>query len=133
MNTEPIQQSFISWVVAALGFPYIVIMPLAGLLCFVLALVVVLRGNGPMSGPALILIVHIPLLIGIFAALQGMLASYSMIATSPVSPKPSELAEGISTALIAPMVGLLLMIPSYTTAALGALMRCLAASSKESQ
>ena len=133
LDAEPVRQSLLSWMLSALGFPYVVFLPLAGLVCFVLALVVVLRGRGPMSGPALILIVHVPLLIGVFAAIQGGIASYTVIATSTSAPKPSEVAEGISTALVAPMVGMLLMVPSYATAAFGTFIRCLAASSDGSK
>ena len=124
-DAEPVQRSLLSWMMTALGFPYIVILPLAGLLCFLLAGFIVLRGKGPMAAAALILIVHVPLLIGIFAAIQGAIASYTVIATSVSSPKPSEMAAGISTALFAPLVGMLLMVPSYATAALGALIRSL--------
>jgi len=126
-DAQPVQQSLLSWMFTALGFPYVILLPLAGLLCFLLALIVVLRGTGPMAAAALILIVHVPLLIGIFAAIQGGIASYTVIATSATTPKPSELAAGISTALLAPMVGMLLMVPSYATAALGAFIRALAA------
>ena len=132
MDTEPVQRSLLSWMVAALGFPYLILLPLAGLLCFLLALIVVRRGNGPMSAPALILIVHVPFLIGVWAAIQGGIASYIIIATSVSTPKPSEVAEGISTALVAPMVGMMLMVPSYATAALGAFIRCLGSNSEGS-
>ena len=114
----------------ALGFPYVILLPLTGLLCFVFALIIVLRGKGPMAGASLILIVHIPLLIGVFAAIQGGIASYTIIAMSSSTPKPSEVAAGISTALIAPMVGMLLMIPGYATAALGSFVRSFVANSE---
>jgi hypothetical protein len=50
-----------------------------------------------------------------------------VIAVNATTPKPSEVAAGISTALFAPLVGILLMIPGYATAALGAFIRALAA------
>ena len=130
MDTEPVQQSLLNWMVAALGIPYIILLPLAGLLCFLLALIVVFRGNGPMSAPALILIVHIPLLIGVFAAIQGAITSYTVIAMSDATPRPSAVAEGISAALVAPIVGMLLMVPGYATATCGAFIRCLGANSE---
>ncbi len=122
---EPVRQSLLFWVFTSLGFPYVILLPLAGFLCFVLTLIVVLRGRGPMAAAALILIVHVPLLIGAFAAIQGGIASYTVIAMSETAPKPSEVAEGISTALVAPMVAMLLMVPGYATAALGAFIRSL--------
>lgn len=124
-NAEPVQQSYLRWMYLALGLEYSLLLPLAGLACFVLALVVVLRGKGPMSAAALILIVHVPLLIGVFAAIQGVISSYTVIAMSESTPKPSELASGISTALFAPLVGMLLMVPGYAAAAIGAVVRSL--------
>lgn len=116
----------------ALGFPYVILLPLTGLLCFVLALIVVFRGKGPMAAASLILIVHIPLLIGVFAAIQGSIASYTVVAMGSATPKPSEVAAGISTALVAPMVGMLLMIPGYATAALGSFVRSIVANAEGS-
>jgi biopolymer transport protein ExbB len=41
-----------------------------------------------------------------------MVASFRVIASSPTTPKPSQLAEGISTALITTLMGLWLAIPA---------------------
>ncbi|TWT79659.1 hypothetical protein CA13_10650 [Planctomycetes bacterium CA13] len=133
MDPEPIRQSLLSWIFAALGLPYVILLPLAGLLCFLLALIVVLRGRGPMAAASLILVVHVPFFIGLFAAIQGAIASYSIIATSVTTPKPSEVAAGISTALVAPLVGMLLMVPGYATAAIGAFIRSLGSSVEETK
>ncbi|MCO6457949.1 MAG: hypothetical protein J5I93_21815 [Pirellulaceae bacterium] len=100
-------------------------LPLAAIVCFGLVLLIVLRGKGPLAAAALVLIVHVPLLIGIYAALEGMLASYTVIAASSSTPKPADVATGVSTALVAPLVAMLLMVPSYATAAIGALVRAL--------
>jgi len=124
MDTEPVQRSILNWAVAALG-PYAILLPLAGLVCFVLVLILVVRGKGPMAAASLILIVPIPLLIGVFAALQGMMASYSLMAAAAVAPKPSEVAEGISTALIAPSVGMIVMGPALATAVIGSFFRAM--------
>ncbi|MCC9602126.1 MotA/TolQ/ExbB proton channel family protein [Stieleria sp. JC731] len=51
-------------------------------------------------------------MIGLFGTVQGMIASFRVIATSPQTPKPSELAEGISTALFTTLVGLAIAIPA---------------------
>jgi hypothetical protein len=133
LDAEPVQQSFLNWMITALGYPYVILLPLAGLLSFLLALLIVFRGNGPMACAALILIVHVPLFIGVFAAIQGAIASYTVIAMSATTPKPSDLAIGISTALVAPLVGLLVMIPGYAIAALGALIRSFDASGEETK
>jgi biopolymer transport protein ExbB len=51
-------------------------------------------------------------MIGLFGTVQGMIASFRVIATSPQTPKPSQLAEGISTALFTTLVGLAIAIPA---------------------
>nr|WP_236649901.1 MotA/TolQ/ExbB proton channel family protein [Rhodopirellula sp. SM50] len=51
-------------------------------------------------------------MIGLFGTVQGMIASFRVIATSPQTPKPAELAEGISTALFTTLVGLAVAIPA---------------------
>ena len=51
-------------------------------------------------------------MIGLFGTVYGMINSFSVIANSPTQPKPSELAEGISTALFTTLVGLAIAIPA---------------------
>lgn len=53
-----------------------------------------------------------------------------LAAATTSQPKPSELAEGTSMALVAPMVGMLLMIPAYALATLGLIVRSLMAGSE---
>ena len=122
---ETRQVSYLTWMFQALGFQYAILLPLAGFVCFLLALIVVVRGKGPMAVAALMLIVHVPLLLGGFAAIQGAIASYSVVAMSATAPDPSEVAAGTSTALFASLVGMLLTIPGYATAACGAFIRSL--------
>ena len=51
-------------------------------------------------------------MIGLFGTVHGMINSFSVIANSPTTPKPSELAQGISTALFTTLIGLLIAIPA---------------------
>jgi biopolymer transport protein ExbB len=51
-------------------------------------------------------------MVGLLGTVHGMIASFSVIANSPTTPKPSELAKGISTALFTTLVGLLIAIPA---------------------
>jgi biopolymer transport protein ExbB len=51
-------------------------------------------------------------MMGLMGTVQGMISSFDKIALSVVSPKPSELADGISTALVTTLIGLLLAIPA---------------------
>lgn len=51
-------------------------------------------------------------MVGLLGTVDGMVASFMVIANSTSAPKPSELAAGISTALITTLVGLVLAIPA---------------------
>ena len=51
-------------------------------------------------------------MIGLFGTVHGMIKSFSVIANSPTTPKPSQLAQGISTALFTTLIGLLIAIPA---------------------
>lgn len=51
-------------------------------------------------------------MVGLLGTVDGMVASFIVIAQSTTSPKPSELAAGISTALVTTLVGLWLAIPA---------------------
>lgn len=58
------------------------------------------------------LIGNISPMIGLFGTVQGMIASFQVIASGGSTPKPSELAVGISTALFTTLVGLAIAIPA---------------------
>jgi len=51
-------------------------------------------------------------MIGLFGTVHGMVASFQVIATASGTPKPSQLAEGISTALFTTLLGLGIAIPA---------------------
>jgi biopolymer transport protein ExbB len=51
-------------------------------------------------------------MVGLLGTVDGMVQSFMKIAESTVTPKPAELAQGISTALITTLVGLCLAIPA---------------------
>jgi len=57
-------------------------------------------------------------MVGLLGTVQGMIASFQVIATSTTAPKPSELAAGISTALVTTLVGLWLAIPAVAAFAM---------------
>ena len=51
-------------------------------------------------------------MLGLMGTVQGMIASFQVIAQSTSSPKPAELADGISTALFTTLEGLAVAIPA---------------------
>ncbi|MCE9526588.1 MAG: MotA/TolQ/ExbB proton channel family protein [Planctomycetales bacterium] len=57
-------------------------------------------------------------MVGLLGTVDGMVASFMVIAAATTTPKPSVLAEGVSTALITTLVGLVLAIPAVISLAL---------------
>jgi biopolymer transport protein ExbB len=51
-------------------------------------------------------------MLGLLGTVDGMVASFNVIATSQTTPKPSELADGISMALVTTLIGLYIAIPA---------------------
>jgi biopolymer transport protein ExbB len=51
-------------------------------------------------------------MVGLLGTVDGMVKSFSVIATSTSTPKPSELATGISMALVTTLAGLVIAIPA---------------------
>ena len=62
----------------------------------------------------LALIGSISPMVGLLGTVHGMIWSFSVIASSSATPKPSELAGGISTALFTTLIGLIIAIPALT-------------------
>ena len=67
---EPVQRSTAMWILHSLG-PYALLLPLAAFVSFALCLLLVLRGRNAWSGAVVCLLVPAPLLLSLFAALQG--------------------------------------------------------------
>lgn len=53
-------------------------------------------------------------MLGLLGTVTGMIAAFNQIASSPTAPKPSELAGGISQALVTTMQGLFVAIPAIS-------------------
>jgi len=51
-------------------------------------------------------------MLGLMGTVYGMIAAFRVIAMSATSPKPSELADGISTALFTTIEGLVVAVPA---------------------
>ena len=51
-------------------------------------------------------------MVGLFGTVWGMIDSFNVIAIAGHQPKPAELAEGISTALLTTLIGLAIAIPA---------------------
>ncbi len=126
-DSVPVPSSKLQWFVSALGPSYLMLLALAGFLAFILTVVLVIKGKGPLVGASLWFAVTMPLWVGVLGFFDGMIDSFIIIAQSTTSPKPAEVASGFSTALVTPLVGLWLMAPSFLVATLGSLIRsCIA-------
>jgi biopolymer transport protein ExbB len=58
------------------------------------------------------LVAQIGPLFGLLGTVDGMVQAFAVIAHSNITPKPSELAQGIGTALVTTVVGLCIAIPA---------------------
>lgn len=116
-------QSFATWAITSLGPLYVVLIPLSALVSFLVILFLVYRGRGVMAATSILLLVHVPLMIGVFAALEGLANMYRVMAISGTTINAADIASGYSSLLFAPMVSMLLMIPSYTAALIGTFFR----------
>ena len=121
-------EPFLSWMIRSTGLFGMLIPPLA-IVCFVLTLLIAIRGKGSRAGIALVLIIPLPVLLGFFCLVYAGIQSLQVIFHSTVPPKSSELGDAISTALVAPMMGLLLSLPSYLVGSAAMFVRSLSESS----
>jgi len=131
MNQAPVPQSFLHWVISSVGGFYLILLLVSAALALILTTLVVVRGKGPHAGIALIFIVPLPLLIGIFVAILSGMQALSVIAMSDVQVKPSIIGEAYATALTGPLLGLVLMAPSYLLAMFGMLVRGMDGNAKQ--
>jgi biopolymer transport protein ExbB len=60
----------------------------------------------------LAMIANLATLVGLLGTVWGMVASFMVISRSDTAPKPSELATGVSQALVTTVAGLLQAIPA---------------------
>lgn len=118
-------ESYAMWIVRSMGMVGVLILG-AGAFCFVVTLLVVIRGQGPFACAALVLIVPIPFLIGLFGMGSALIASFQVVSYAVVSVKASEVFAGLTESLVNPMLGLTVMVPSYLVAILGSIFRSFA-------
>jgi hypothetical protein len=100
----------------ALGWRYAMLLPLSALVSFALILILVLRGKGSAVPAALMLLVPLPIIVGVFGVVDGLMASFQVIARSNAAPTHAMYAQGIYMSLTTFLVGLLLAVPGYLLA-----------------
>jgi len=120
-----LQQDHLRWVAETLGPTYFVTMMAAAGIALLLTLVVVCCGYGSRAGTALWFLVPLPFWVGIGFMLDRMYATFSAAAIASAEPASADLFTGLSVALVGPIAGLVLMVPSYLLATLGTFARSL--------
>jgi hypothetical protein len=123
VEEEPPRESFVIWFIGALGWRYLLTLPAAALFSFVVVAFLLAKGKGSHLGAAMAFIVAIPFLIGLCALLDNLMAIHMLLAQSTAIPKYQTIASGISVSLVAPIVALILMVPSYLLATVGLTIR----------
>jgi hypothetical protein len=131
-DLEQEHQSFLGWIIQVLGFKYGILLTVSALVGFVLTLIVVRRGKGSMAGVALALIMPVPFLIGVYSSIEYVVSYYLFMAVQPPAPQSGHEAGVKAVMLVLPMVGMLLMAPSYILAIIGSLLRSFSADPKVS-
>jgi hypothetical protein len=118
-------QSMLQFIWSGLGYLYGPLLLVSAAVALLVTLLLVFRGRGPMAAAASVLVVNVPVLIGLFGFLEGMLQGFMVIANSTTSPRPSDVAVGVSTALVTPLAGIALSAPCYLVALIGTVVRSL--------
>jgi hypothetical protein len=115
--------SYLGWMVQAVGPFYLVVLSTLGLLLFAGGLIVVAGSRRPGVIAACLAFVPLPLLISLVGMLHGMTSAFSVIAVSGVTPQPGHVYAGTGEALVFPFLGLCATIPGLVVLASGLLFR----------
>ena len=118
MEAEP--KSRAQFILEACG-PLGLLILLSAAAAFVLTILLLARGRNSAAWAALILIVPMPVLIGLFASINAWNNGWAVVALADVQLKPSELAGLYAELLIPTWVAMLLSVPTYFAAVLGLL------------
>jgi len=128
-DAEPMEVS-VMWGLRLLGPFYSILLLLTGVTCFLLVVVLVVRGKGSIAAAPLLLIAHLPLLIGLFAAVHGGILDYLEIATNGDPPRPATMGSAIARPLVALLGGMLMTFPGYLAATVASFVQAIKATSE---
>ena len=123
MNNPP--SSLLQLLLTSVGPTFAIVLPLAGILSFLLTFILVTRGRGAMAAASILLVVNLPLFIGIILGVKFMVDTNYEIVNGGATPDPNILTETISSAFVAPFFGILVAVPGYLVALFGTLVRTL--------
>lgn len=112
----PPEQPMIVWLFRALGIRYTFLLPAVTVLALLLAVLAIWKFKTPTLTALLLAGVPLPLLLGAFGSIDGLMASFQIIMISSATPRASEVAEGGAMSLVSMQVGLILSLPLYLLA-----------------
>jgi hypothetical protein len=130
---QPYEQSQLEFIYHSLGFLYCVLLPLSALVSFILVVVAVARWRGAASVAVLMFAAPMPVYLGLYATVSGLLASYQVIMYTTTQPRPSEMAQGIGMSLVSFWIGMFLSVPGFFVALIGSLVRLILAPTSDSK
>jgi hypothetical protein len=113
LDFPPTEQSFALWLFRAMGIRYTIWLPFFTVLAFVLALLAVMKFKPPYLTATLLAVVPLPIYIGAVGVIDGLVASFQVIALSGATPRSSDVADGAAMSLVTLQVGLILALPLY--------------------
>lgn len=126
MQDQPQPQSFLSWSLEVMGPVYAGVVPLIGLLICAGGAYVAIRFRRPEPIAACLAFVPLPLLIGAFGMLEGIMELCGHLSTSPPSP-PRVFGKAVALILLAPMTAAFTSIAALLVVAGGFALRTLSA------
>ena len=122
----PAAQSYLGWMMRALGPFYAVAIPSAGLAVLALAAWVLLRSRRASAVAACLPLVPLPLFLGVYGAVDGTTQSAAVMAAGTLpTPPVTAIADGVGASLILIEVGMMSCLPAYAVVCIGLVVRSL--------
>lgn len=116
-------ESLLQYYYRCCGPTYSIMIPLLAFIAFVLVVLILAKGKGPTVGPALVLTAPMAAYFGLYGTIGGLLATARIVEQSGTDPDPWMLWSGVGSSLVTFMLGMMLSIPAFLTAVVGAVLR----------
>ena len=94
------------------------IIPIVGLVSFVLVIVLIYRAKNAYSSPAMALLIPLPIAMTFAGALQGIIRMLTIMTLSRTVPKTADLADGLAQFCAGRVFGVVAMLPAFVLALL---------------